>query len=320
MSPLYATVGAYSLKRLLMSSAAVNNKDLPSQQTPCSISEALINLRLDIENADKNCDERWWLKTGLADFDDAFKGLRLGAVTVLASRPSMGRSALALNIATNIGILQKRPTLYLSLDMPVWQLTMRIASQIGEINLSAMQEGRLTLDQDQILGTVISKAQNAPVHLMHCPYIDIYSLCQKVRKFARDQNNQDALSPLSLLVIDDLGYADLQERNRELTAAYENAMYLLKDLAVELGIAVLLLSPVNSSAEERENKRPMVGDLPSVALARMSDALLFLYRDEVYRPDSEDRNRAELIMARNQHDLTGTVYLTTDLQYGRFGC
>ena len=303
-----------------MSSAAVNNKDLPSQQTPCSISEALINLRLDIENADKNCDDRWWLKTGLADFDDAFKGLRLGAITVLASRPSMGRSALALNIATNIGILQKRPTLYLSLDMPVWQLTMRTASQIGEINLSAMQEGRLTLDQDQILGTVISKAQNAPVHLMHCPYIDIYSLCQKVRKFARDQNNQDALSPLSLLVIDDLGYADLQERNRELTAAYENAMYLLKDLAVELGIAVLLSSPVNSSAEERENKRPMVADLPSVALARMSDVLLFLYRDEVYHPDSEDRNRAELIVARNQHDLTGTVYLTTDLNYGRFGC
>lgn len=302
-----------------MSSAAVNNKDLPSQQAPCSISEALINLRLDIENADKNCDERWWLKTGLADFDDAFKGLRLGAITVLASRPSMGRSALALNIATNIGILQKRPTLYLSLDMPVWQLTMRIASQIGEINLSAMQEGQLTLDQDQSLDTVIAKAQNAPVHLMYCPYIDIYSLCQKVRKFARDQNNQDALSPLSLLVIDDLGYADLQERNRELTAAYENAMYLLKDLAVELGIAVLLSSPVNSSAEERENKHPMVTDLPSMALARMSDALLFLYREEVYRPDSKGRNRAELIMARNQHDLTGTVYLTTDLQYGRFG-
>lgn len=302
-----------------MSSAAVNSNDLPSQQAPCSISEALINLRLDIENADKNCDERWWLKTGLADFDDAFKGLRLGAVTVLASRPSMGRSALALNIATNIGILQKRPTLYLSLDMPVWQLTMRIASQIGEINLSAMQEGRLTLDQDQSLDTVIDKAQNAPVHLMHYPYIDIYSLCQKVRKFARDQNNQDALSPLSLLVIDDLGYADLQERNRELTAAYENAMYLLKDLAVELGIAVLLSSPVNSSAEERENKRPMVTDLPSIALARMSDVLLFLYRDEVYHPDSEDRNRAELIMARNQHDLTGAVYLTTDLNYGRFG-
>lgn len=320
MSPLYATVGAYSLKRVLMSPTAVNNKDLPSQQTPCSISEALANLRLDIENADKNRDERWWLKTGLVDFDDAFKGLRLGVVTVLASKPSMGRSALALNIATNIGIFQKRPTLYLSLDMPVWQLTMRIASQIGEIKVSPMQEGRLTLDQDHRLDAVISKAQNAPLHLMHYPYIDIHSLCQKVRKFAQDQNNQDALSPLSLLVIDDLEYADLQMHNSELTAAYENAMYLLKDLAVELNIAVLLLSPLNSGAEERENKRPIVTDLPSLALARMPDALLFLYRDEVYRPDGEDRNRAELIMARNQHDLTGTVYLTTDLQYGRFGC
>ena len=87
-----------------MSSVAANKK-LPTQEAPRSISEALANLRVGIQNADTNRDERWWLKTGLADFDEAFQGLRLGAVTVLASRPSMGRPALALNIATNVGIL-----------------------------------------------------------------------------------------------------------------------------------------------------------------------------------------------------------------------
>ena len=133
-----------------MSSTAVN-KNLPTQQIPSSISEALANLRVAIQNTDKNRDESCWLKTGLADFDSAFKGLRLGAVTILASRPSMGRSALALNIATNVGVFQKHPTLYLSLDMPVWQLTLRIASLLGEVEVNTLQGGQLTLDQDRRL-------------------------------------------------------------------------------------------------------------------------------------------------------------------------
>ncbi|OHC09971.1 MULTISPECIES: DnaB-like helicase C-terminal domain-containing protein [unclassified Polynucleobacter] len=313
-----------------MSSTAVN-KNLPThqayqtQQAPCSISEALANLRVGIQNADTNRDERWWLKTGLVDFDEAFQGLRLGAITVLASRPSMGRSALALNIAANMGIFQKRPTLYLSLEMPVWQLTLRIAALLAEVEVSTLQEEKLTVNQDHKLGAAIGKARNAPLHLMHYPYIDMASLCQQVRAFAQDHNQQDALSrlsPLSLLVIDDLGYADLQMKmsGGELTAAYENAMYLLKDLAVELNIAILLLSTVNPSAEERENKRPVFTDLPSTALARMSDALLFLYRDEVYSPEGENCDRAELIMASNSFDVSGTIYLTTNLKYGRFGC
>ena len=313
-----------------MSSTALH-KDLPThqayqtQQAPCSISEALINLRLGIQNADKDLNERCWLKTGLADFDEAFQGLRLGAVTVLASRPSMGRSALALNIATNVGINQKIHTLYVSLDMPIWQLSMRIAALLGNIEVSALQEGKLTLEQDCQFSSAIDKVHDAPLHLMHHPYMDVDSLCKQVRKFAQsrqegyDQNTLALIPPLSLLVIDDLGFADLQMEDGELTAAYENAMYLLKDLAADLNIAILLLSTINPSAEERENKRPVFTDLPSIALARKSDALLFLYRDEVYHPDSEDRNRAELIVAKNLHDLTGTVYLATNLKYGRFG-
>ena len=315
-----------------MSSTALH-KDLPThqayqtQQAPCSISEALINLRAGIQNADKDRNERCWLKTGLADFDEAFQGLRRGAVTVLASRPSMGRSALALNIATNVGIHQKIPTLYVSLDMPIWQLSMRIAALLGNIEVSALQEGKLTLEQDCQFSSAIDKVHDAPLHLMHHPYMDVDSLCKQVRKFAQsrqegyDQNTLALIPPLSLLVIDDLGFADLQMKmgGGEFTAAYENAMYLLKDLAIELNIAILLLSTINPSAEERENKRSVFTDLPSIALARQSDALLFLYRDEVYSPEGEHRGQAELIMARNQHDLTGTVFLKTDLKYGRFG-
>jgi len=308
-----------------MLSTAVN-KNLPVHEAVRSISEALANLWVGIQNADKDRDERWWLKTSLVDFDGAFKGLRRGAVTVLAGRPSMGRSALALNIATNIGIRQKIPTLYVSLDMPIWQLSMRIAALLGNIEVSALQKGKLTVEQESKFGAAIGKAYNAPLHLMHHPYIDVDSLCKQVRGFAQHQQDQQSdygqntISLLSLLVIDDLGFADLRMEDGERNASYENALYLLKDLALGLGIAVLLLSPLDPSADERDNKRPMVTDLPSIALARQSDALLFLYRDEVYNPEGENRNRAELIMASNSFDVTGTVYLTTNLKYGRFGC
>ena len=307
----------------MLSTAA--NKNFPVQEALRSIGEALANLRVGIQNVDKDRDERWWLETGLVDFDEAFQGLRLGAVTVLAGRPSMGRSALALNIATNVGIHQKIPTLYVSLDMPIWQLSIRIAALLGNIEVSALQKGKLTLEQDCQFSSAIGKANNAPLHLIHHPYINIDSLCKQVRGFAQHQqdqqgdHDQNTISPLSLLVIDDLGFADLQIEDGERDVAYENALYLLKDLALDLGIAVLLLSPLNPSVEERDNKRPIVTDLPSIALARQSDALLFLYRDEVYNPEGEHRGQAELIVAKNLHDLTGTVFLKTDLKYGRFG-
>ena len=135
----------------------------------------------------------------------------------------------------------------------------------------------------------------------------------------RFASHQAVEYPLALVIVDDLDHAHLQKQEECLNEAYEKAMRLLKQLAKDLHVAVLVLSGVKRTAEERENKRPIFTDLSSVVLAQQSDALLFLYRDEVYSPEGEDQNLAELIMASNRLGLTGTVYLPTDLQYGRFG-
>lgn len=298
-----------------MSLAAINQNRL-FQEGPCTIGDALESLQTHLQEANQGIGEPHFLKTGLADVDESFGGIALGAVTVLASRPSMGRSALALNIATNVSLSQDRLVLYLSLDMPIWQLAIRAASQIGGIQARALQLGKLLPEEQGHFALAIKQSQDAPLHLMHCPYIDIATLCQKTREFT---SHQDAKHPLSLVIVDDLEHAYLQKQEEFLDDAYEKAMQLLKQLAKDLHVAVLVLSSVGPTAEERENKRPIFTDLPSVALALQSDALFFLYRDEVYHPQIKDIGRAELIIASNRFGLTGTVYLPTDLQYGRFG-
>lgn len=294
-----------------MSPAAINLNRL-LQEGSCTIGDALENLQTYLQRVSQGICEPYFLKTGLTDVDEPFGGLALGAVTVLASRPSMGCSALALNIATNVSISQNRTVLYMSLDMPIWQMAIRLASQLGGIQARALQLGKLSPEEQEHFASAIKRSQDAPLHLMHCPYIDIATLCLKVREFASHQAANDSLF---LVIVDDLGYAHLQKLDISLDAAYEKAMLLLKQLAKDLHLAVLVLSSVGRTAEERENKRPIFTDLPSVVLAQQSDALLFLYRDEIYHPQSKDSGLAELIMASNRLGLTGTVYLPTDLQY-----
>lgn len=298
-----------------MSSAAVNQNWL-LQEGPSSIGDALKNLQVHLQNISQGIGEPHFLKTGLADVDESFGGIALGAVTVLASRPSMGRSALALNIATNVSLSQNHTVLYLSLDMPIWQLAIRMASQIGGIQTRALQLSKLSPEERERFALAVKQSQDAPLHFMHCPYIDIATLCQKAREFV---SHQAANNSPSLVIVDDLDRAHLQKPGECLDAAYERAMQLLKQLAKDLHVAVLVLSGVQHTVEEREHKRPIFTDLPSVVLAQQSDALLFLYRDEVYHPQSEGGDSAELIMASNRLGLTGTVYLPANLQYGRFG-
>lgn len=298
-----------------MPPAAINQHRL-FQEGPYAIGDALESLQTHLQEVSQGIGEPHFLKTGLGDVDESFGGLPLGAVTVLASRPSMGRSSLALNIATNVSISQNRPVLYLSLDMPIWQLAIRMASQAGGIQARVLQLSKLSPEEQKRFATAIEKVQDAPLHLLHCPHIDIDTLCKKVREFSSHQASKD---PLSLVIVDDLDHAHLQKQKECLDVAYEKAMQILKQLAKDLHIAVLVLSSVQRTAEERANKRPNFTDLPSAVLAQQSDALLFLYRDEVYYPQNAIGGRAELIMASNRLGLTGTVYLPTDLQYGRFG-
>lgn len=282
-----------------------------SNSEPRLLSQAAQEFLSQVQNILRGFDRDNWLKTGFRDFDTSFGGLRLGRVTTLASAPSMGRSALALNIASNVAIAGKLPTLYLSLEMSVEKMAARILGQLAEIEVHNLYDGQVDLAHDQMLGMAIERIKITPLSLQHCPYVGVDEICLAVKDFRKNQS-------LTLVIIDDLSYVDLGVTEGGAISQYEKAMKSFRQLAGELNVAILLLSSLNRDLEDRKNKLPRFSDLPSVAIARQSDMLLFLYRDEIYSLEGDDPRRAELIVARNDFGSTGSAYLKTELQYGRF--
>lgn len=293
-----------------MSLTEINNFKSDNSE-PHLLSEAVHEFLSRVQNILRGFDRDNWLQTGFRDFDQSFGGLRLRGLTTLASRPSVGRSTLALNIASNVAIARKLPTLYLSLEMSVEQLTARILGQLAEIEVRNLYDGQVDLANDQKLSMAVKRIEFAPLSLQHCPYVSVDEICAVVKDFRKNQ-------PLTLVIIDDLSYVDLGSVEGGVISQYEKAMRSFRQLASELNVAVLLLSSLNRDLEDRENKLPRFSDLPSVAIARQSDMLLFLYRDEIYSPGGDDPSRAELIVARNDFGSTGSAYLKTELQYGHF--
>ncbi len=293
-----------------MSVTKTNSLEIDNSN-PHLLKDAVQDFLFQRQQVAKGFDRPNWLQTGFRDFDQAFGGLRLGSLTTLASRPSMGRSALALNIAANAAVSQNIGVLYLSLEMSVQNLAARLLSQLAQVEVRDLYESHIDWSRDQGMSVAIQRIASAPLSLLHCPYVDVESICDRVRQLKK-------ATPLTLLVIDDLAYVNLASKDGHEIASYELAMQSLKQLAGELKIAILLLSPLNRDPEDRENKRPIFSDLPSVAIARHSDMLLFLYRDEVYDPEDENRNKAELIVARNDFGPTGVIHLGVELKYHRF--
>lgn len=267
---------------------------------PQLLSDAIGYLINQLKN--KSINTTSWLKTGLTDFDGAFSGLRLGALTTLAGRPSMGKSSLALNIALNAAISQNLTSLYISLDTPTQQLAERMLLQLSDIDINLPSKRELSSDQSRLINKAIQGIKAAPLSLIYLPYSSMTDICQVTKEFSEGRT-------LSLLIVDSLGNADMRADDCG-AAEYAHGIQLLKTLACELNIAILMLSSINRSAEEREDQRPIFSDLPSVEIAKKSDVLLYLYRDEVYNPQGDDYNQSELIVAKDILGRTGTVYLT----------
>ncbi len=293
-----------------MSVTKTNSSEIDNSN-PHLLKDAVQDFLFQRQQIAKGFDRPNWLQTGFRDFDQAFGGLRLGSLTTLASRPSMGRSALALNIAANAAVSKNIGVLYLSLEMSVQHLVARLLSQLAEVDVQDLYEPQVDLSQDRGMSVAIQRIASAPLLLFHSPFVDVVSICDGVRKIKKT-------TPFTLLVVDDLGYVDLTAKDGQEITSYEVVMQALKNLACELKIAILLLSPLNRELEDRENKRPIFSDLPGMAIARHSDMLLFLYRDEVYDPEGKNRNKAELTVARNDFGPTGVIHLGVELKYHRF--
>jgi replicative DNA helicase len=252
------------------------------------------------------------LASGFKDFDELTSGLQPADLVILAGRPSMGKTALAMNIAEFVAIDAQRPVAIFSMEMPGDSLAMRMLSSLGRIDQQRVRTGQLNDDEWPRLTTAMSKLSAAQLFIDDTPALSPTELRTRARRLKREH------SDLCLIVIDYLQLMQdpgSENRTNEVSAISR----ALKALAKELNIPVIALSQLNRGLEQRQNKRPVMSDLrESGAIEQDADLIVFIYRDEVYNKDSKDAGTAEIIIAKQRNGPIGTMRLTFLGKYTKF--
>jgi replicative DNA helicase len=266
----------------------------------------------DIEQAYESGESRFGLKTGYTDLDTMLSGLHPGTLTLIAARPAMGKSALALNICENVAY-KGTPAGIVSLEMSEAELVIRQLSRAAKLDSQALRTAQMDEEEYERFrkGRVLVK-QRTNLYVDDSPGVTPGSLRASVRRLHRQGG-------LGLLVVDYLqlmlSAKNEDSRQQEIAAISRS----LKLLARELHIPIIALSQLNRNLESRPDKRPRLSDLrDSGALEQDADTVLFIYRDEYYEPDSPDLGIAELIVAKNRMGPSGTIRLGFTTRYSTF--
>ncbi|TWG79640.1 primary replicative DNA helicase [Cupriavidus gilardii J11] len=251
--------------------------------------------------------------TGFIDLDRMTSGMQPGDLIIVAGRPSMGKTAFSLNIGEHVAVEQGLPVAVFSMEMAGTQLAMRMLGSVGRLDQHRLRTGRL-LDEDwPRLTHAIQRMNDAQLFIDETPALNPMELRARSRRLARQ------CGQLGLIIIDYLqlmsGSGGGENRATEISEISRS----LKGLAKELNCPVIALSQLNRSLEQRPNKRPVMSDLrESGAIEQDADVILFIYRDEVYNPDSQDKGTAEIIIGKQRNGPIGTVRLTFLGQFTKF--
>lgn len=246
------------------------------------------------------------LETGFIDLDKMTLGLQPSDLIILAGRPSMGKTALAMNITRSISILRDVPTGVFSLEMSKDQLMMRLLSSLTGIGSRQFQMGTIARNEWGKINAVREKIKDSPLFIDDTPALSISEIRSRGRRMKREHG-------IKFIMVDylQLARAKAEKREREISSISSE----LKAMAKELDIPVLALSQLNRSLESRTDKRPILSDLrESGAIEQDADVICFLYRDEVYNRQADNPNKglAELAIGKQRNGPTGTVMLQWD--------
>ena len=252
------------------------------------------------------------LPTGLPDLDRAILGLNKSELILIAARPGMGKTSIALNIALNVGMTLKKTVAIFSLEMSREQLVMRLLSTESFVENQKLTTGHLEDDDWSKLSIASSALSQTDIRVDDNPAITVAEINAKCRR----------LDNLGLVLIDYLqlmtAAAPGKSGDNRVTIVSDISR-ALKIMAKELNVPVICLSQLSRANESRTDKRPMLSDLrESGAIEQDADSVLFLYRDEYYNPNTQDKNIAECIIAKNRHGETGTVKLQWRPQFFTF--
>jgi replicative DNA helicase len=285
--------------------------DLPNK--PLHIKLCMGDFVDKIEEVFEYENKSYGLPTGFEIIDEITAGLYPGELIILASGVSVGKSALALNIAENIALSQDKPVLVFSLEMTKLALTMRLLSSLSSIDQYKFKTGKLDDDDWPRLTSAINELARTKLFINDTPELSINELRERAIQLEIDEGQ------LSLIVVDYLQLmgSTLNNENREQQLA--EITRGLKSLARELNIPIIATSQLNRNFEKRPNKRPVMSDLrDSGAIEQDADLIAFVYRDELYNHDSPDKNIAEIAISKHRNGPLGTVRLGFVPHFTRF--
>lgn len=251
--------------------------------------------------------------TGFTDFDDLTSGLQPADLIIVAGRPSMGKTTIAMNMAENVAISSGKPVAVFSMEMPGDSLAMRMMSSLGRIDQNKVRTGKLDDDEWPRLTSAINMLAETKLFIDDTPALTPTEVRARARRLVREHG------PLGLIVLDYLQLMQSPSSGESRVQQISDISRGLKALAKELNVPVVALSQLNRNLEQRPNKRPVMSDLrESGAIEQDADLIVFVYRDEVYNEDSPDKGIAEVIIGKQRNGPLGTVRLTFLGQFTRF--
>lgn len=277
------------------------------------ISQVVMNALDRISEASKNQGGITGISTGFADLDEQTAGMQPSDLVLIAARPSMGKTAFALNIAENVVIKEDMSVAIFSLEMSKEQLVNRLFALESKIDASRLRTGDLNADQWNELINGASMIGKSKLIIDDTPAISVSELRSKCRKYKQEND-------LKMIMIDYLQLMTSSGRTESRQQEISDISRSLKSLARELNVPVIALSQLNRGVEQRDDKRPMLSDLrDSGAIEQDADVVMFLYRDDYYnKENSQEKNIAEVIIAKQRNGPVGTIKLAWLPEYTMF--
>ena len=275
----------------------------------------IANVVRELEERGQNPGTVTGLSTGFTDLDNLTTGLHGGELVIIAGRPSMGKTALAMNIAEACGVDQNKAVAIFSMEMGSEQIVTRLLGSVSKVNQQKMRTGKMDEDDWAKIADGLGRLNEAPLFIDEGSALNSYELRARARRLHRS-----AEGGLGLIVVDYIQLMSAlggQGENR--ATEISEISRSLKSLAKELNVPVVALSQLNRNVDSRPDKRPQMSDLrESGAIEQDADVIMFIYRDEVYNPESADKGIAEIILAKQRSGPIGTVKLTFVGEFTRF--
>lgn len=280
---------------------AIGELGQKGKRTYVSMEEAVVGVLDYVQEASERDSPLVGTSTGFADLDKITSGMQSGDLIVIAGRPSMGKTSLAMNIAEHIALNEGLPTAVFSMEMSAQQLALRVIGSVGRIDQGRLMTGKLHNEEWPRLTEAVEKMRNCVIDIDETPGMTVGGIRAAARRAARRHGK------LGLVVVDYLqlmGEAGEENRATELGLISRG----LKALAKELDCPVIALSQLNRSVEARSDKRPVMSDLrESGAIEQDADVIMFIYRDDYYNKDSKEPGVAEVIISKQRKGPTGMV-------------